>query len=120
MEGTRRLTGRSKMALAALAAALVLCTAALVLAPEKAYAYGFKQTAATKDSATITWEDPNAGSSFYTTTGYTVQWGEEYGKVTKSATLPGDAEKLHVHGTQAGYKVLRQGHVRLYNSLRVL
>lgn len=98
MEGTRRLTGGGRAILTALAAALVLCTAALVFAPEKAYAYGFKQTAATKDSATITWEDPNAGSSFYTTTGYTVQWGEEYGKVTKSVTLPATQKKLHVHG----------------------
>ncbi len=104
MEGTRRLTGRSKMALAALAAALVLCAAALMLAPEKAYAYGFKQAAATKDSATITWEDPNAGSSFYTTTGYTVQWGEEYGKVTKSATLPATQKNFTFTGLKPGTK----------------
>ena len=104
MEGTRRLTGGGRAILTALAAALVLCTAALVLAPEKAYAYGFKQTAATKDSATITWEDPNAGSSFYTTTGYTVQWGEEYGKVTKSVTLPATQKNFTFTGLKPGTK----------------
>lgn len=104
MEGARKLTGRSRAALVGLAAALVLCAAALMLAPEKAYAYGFKQTAATKDSATIAWEDPNAGSSFSTTTGYTVQWGEEYGKVTKSVTLPATQKSFTFTGLKPGTK----------------
>lgn len=84
------------------AAALAVCIVAMVLAPGKAYAYGFTQTKATKNSATITWEDPNAGSAYSTTTGYTVSWGPEYGKITNTVSLDPTQKSCTITGLKEG------------------
>lgn len=97
----KRLPG-GKAALAALAAALLIALAALGLTPGKAYAYGITQTAATANSATISWEDPNAGRSSVTTTGYTVSWGAEYGNLPNTVKLAPGQRSYTITGLAAG------------------
>lgn len=97
----KRLPG-GKAALAALAAALLIALAALGLTPGKAYAYGITQTAATANSATISWEDPNAGRSSATTTGYTVSWGAEYGNLPNTVKLAPGQRSYTIAGLAAG------------------
>lgn len=103
MERTKKLVGRGSALIAALMA-VALCALALALLPGKAYASGFTQTAATKDSATITWEDPNAGNSSYVTTGYTVAWGDDHGTTTQSVALPATQKSFTFTGLKPGTK----------------
>lgn len=104
MDRVKNLTGRGRLTLILCAVTLAVSAAILALAPEKAYAYGFEQTAATKDSATIAWEDPNANSSYATTTGYTVSWGAESGKLTNSITVPASQRSFTITGLKPGSK----------------
>ena len=103
MTCTKRLA-RSGAVLVAAALVLALCVLGAALAPQKAWAYGFTQSAATDKTATITWDDPNADTDSYTTVGYTVSWGAEYGKVTRSVQLDPSQRSYTVTGLKPGTK----------------
>lgn len=104
MERTENLIRGRRAVFVALAAVLLCAAAIMTLAPGKAYAYGFTQTAATKNSATIAWEDPEAGNTYYTTTGYTVTWGTDYGKTTNKVSLDSAQKSYTITGLQPGTK----------------
>lgn len=101
MESTKKLT-RGGLVLLAAALATALCVAWAAVAPAKAYAYGITQSAATTNSATITWEDPYEGSTYGTTTGYTVMWGADSQSATNKVTLPADQTSYVISGLKAG------------------
>lgn len=103
MEQAKKLS-RGGVALFAVIALLLVGAASLALAPQKAWAYGITQTAATTNSATISWEDPNKDSSSYETTGYTVSWGADYNSATNKVALPAEQTSYTVTNLKAGTK----------------
>lgn len=93
--------GFLKAAAILLAATLTACVAATVVTSEKAYAYGINQAGATSNSVTISWADPNAGSTSYKTTNYKLTWGKDYNSLTNVVNL-GTAASYTISGLKPG------------------
>lgn len=103
MEQAKKLT-RGGVALFAVVALLIVGAASLTLAPQKAWASGIAQTAATDSSLTMSWEDPYANSAHYTTVRYKVSWGPEYNTTTGEAVLSANQTSLTISRLKPGTK----------------
>ena len=101
MVQAKKLT-RGGVALFAVIALLLAGAASLALAPQKAWAYGITQTAATTNSITMNWDDPYGENSYYTTTGYKVSWGPEYNTTAGEATLSASQTSFTISNLKPG------------------
>lgn len=101
MVNAKRLT-RGTAVLMAATLALALCALCTALAPQKAWAYGVDQTAATENSVTVSWTDPNADYDSWTTTGYTLSWGKDSSSATNKVPLGANVTSHTITGLKPG------------------